>query len=144
MKVLSLLFFLYIITSSCTNKATEQPIDAERNFGNAIIVKPEKQKYSQTPENLPELTKEEQKYVGVYDVVVDNVGGETYILNPDRTSVWRFLGSPTEKYGVWKVSNGVITITSEGNTGEIEEVYKKRNGKYYNTLFEDRILKKIK
>ena len=144
MKILSVLFFLYIITISCSNKTREQPINTEINSGNAIIVKPEKPKYKQTPENLPELTKEEQKFVGVYEVIVDNVGGETYVLNPDKTSVWRFVGSPTEKYGVWKVSNGVITITSEGNTGEIEEVYEKKGGKYYNTLFKERRLKRIK
>lgn len=140
-----LVLLALIIITSCTGNSSDKTntVDDASNNSSAYSSDLASTNESKSSEESSKLTEEELKIVGIYEVIVDNSGGETYILNPDRTSVWKFAGSQ-EKMGNWKASEGIITIITKGNSGDIEEVYVFRNGKYYNTLFEDRILKKIK
>ncbi len=69
---------------------------------------------------------------------------EKYTLYKDGTAEWRYIEKPSYKIislkkGRWNVEPNLIKITIKGNTGEISENYKLKNGKWE---FGDRYLEK--
>jgi len=48
-----------------------------------------------------------------------------------------------QKYETWTAKDGVITVTIRGNTGNISETYRYKNGRFVNTEEASRYLKKI-
>ena len=50
----------------------------------------------------------------------------------------------SKKNGIWTAEEGKIKITIQGNTGPIVEEYVLKNGKFVNTLSEDRYLQRTK
>lgn len=75
---------------------------------------------------------------------------EAYALHKNGNAKWMLIVNDgygdakimSEKSGVWIADEGKIEIRIQGNTGLIEEEYVLKNGKFVNTLSEDRYLKR--
>lgn len=92
------------------------------------------------------------KYAGGYTIqVIGHISkddAEAYALNKNGRAKWMYivndgLGNAkvmSEKDGSWTAEEGKIKIIVQGNTGPIEEDYILKNGRFVNTLINDRYL----
>jgi len=93
-----------------------------------------------------------KKYSGTYSIIVDGYSGddaEAYTLADNGGAVWVYGYKDSsgrvqtqQKKGSWTAREGVITITINGNTGKITEVYRLKNGRFVNSEETSRWLKK--
>jgi len=95
-------------------------------------------------------------YSGGYTIEIlgyssDN-DAEAYALHENGNAKWMWIKNDgygnakimSEKSGIWTAEEGNIKITIQGNTGPIVEEYVLKNGKFVNTLSEDRYLQRTK
>ena len=97
-----------------------------------------------------------ETYSGGYTIEVlghsSNNDAEAYALHENGNAKWMLIENDgygnakimSEKSGVWTADEGKIKITIQGNTDPIVEEYILKNGKFVNTLSEDRYLKRTK
>lgn len=93
-----------------------------------------------------------KKYSGSYNIMVTGYSGETaeaYALAENGGAVWVYgykdasgRVKTQQKNGSWTAREGEITITINGNTGKITEVYRLKGGKFVNSEDSSRWLKK--
>lgn len=101
--------------------------------------------------HLPSLSQNHlRQYSGSYNIFVTGLGSnEAYALKTDGNAVWVYgwkdksgrIQTET-KNGTWTASNGLITISINGNTGVITERYRLVNGKFVSTEDKKRYLRK--
>lgn len=94
-----------------------------------------------------------QKYAGAYYILVTGYSSkgesEAYTLKADGSAVCYGYKDQTgkvqtqQKYGTWIAKSEEITVTIRGNTGNISETYRYRNGRFVNTEERSMYLKKI-
>jgi hypothetical protein len=112
------------------------------------------------PSKQSDISKEDNVYLlqhsGGYSIEVVGLPStqemEVYILAKNGTAKWMYLKAHkakgaevvSQKPGRWTANESNITITINGNSGEINEQYQKKNGVFYNTQFPERYLKLIK
>jgi hypothetical protein len=128
--ILLLIIFVTILFTSCENKSSEM----KESSNNKYLA----------------------DYSGGYTIEILNYSSdndaEAYALHENGNAKWMLIVNDghgnakimSEKNGVWSADDGKIKITIQGNTGAIVEEYVMKNGKFVNTLSEDRYLKRTK
>jgi len=96
------------------------------------------------------------EYAGGYTIEIigysSNDEAELYVLHLNGKAKWMLISNDrsgkakimSEKSGSWTADEGRMKITIQGNTGPIVEEYLLKNGKFVNTISEDRYLQRTR
>ncbi|MEX0968331.1 MAG: hypothetical protein WD077_13930 [Bacteroidia bacterium] len=84
-----------------------------------------------------------QEYAGSYWIMVkgDSEKTELFDLKPDGSASWTWTPDNQVKSGTWKADSNIIATSIQGNSGLIEEDFKKVDGSFQSTTSSKRYLR---